>query len=257
MSNASKLIAHRGDMYNYPENTLPALQGAIDAGAACLEFDIQFSGDRVPILFHDCSLKRTTDKRGTVIDYSANELGQIYANQPAHLAKAYIPATIPTLTETVELLNVTPKVKAFVELKRHSVNHFGIEACIDRLIDTLATANFPWTLISFREDTLHYAKRRYGVSIGWILHQYSDRSHRIAKNLSPEFIFCKLQRLPINGKRLWSGPWRWVTYDITDARHALELLHRGIDMVETSRVTEMLGKSGFPLKPGQFVNSKG
>ena len=245
MSNASKLIAHRGDMHRHPENTLPALQSAINAGAYCVEFDIQFSSDRVPILFHDFTLQRVTDKRGTVIDYSANELVQIHANPPFHPALAPIPATIPTLSETIELLNATPQVNVFVELKRHSINHFGIEVCIDRLVHTLTAANFPWTLISFREDALSCAKQRYDVPIGWILRQYSDHSRRIAKELCPGFIFCKVQRLPINREPLWTGPWHWVTYDITDAKHALELLHQGIDLVETSCVSEMLSTIQF------------
>ena len=232
-------------MYHHPENTLPALQSAIDAGACCVEFDIQFSSDRVPILFHDFTLKRITDKQGTVTDYSANEITKIHANHPSRLANARISATIPTLAETVDLLNSTPKIKVFVEVKRHSIDHFGVTACIDRLVHTLSRANFPWIMISFREDTLFYAKQRYDVPIGWILRQYSKHSRKIAKKLCPEFIFCNILRLPIKREPLWPGPWRWVTYDITDVNYALELLNQGIDMVETSCVTKMLGTSQF------------
>ena len=41
------LVAHRGNARDFPENTLPALQSAIDLGVRFLEFDIQLSAGTV------------------------------------------------------------------------------------------------------------------------------------------------------------------------------------------------------------------
>jgi glycerophosphoryl diester phosphodiesterase len=55
------VIAHRGDSFGAPENTLQAATSARDAGADAWEFDVRLSRDGVPVVIHDESLARTTD----------------------------------------------------------------------------------------------------------------------------------------------------------------------------------------------------
>jgi glycerophosphoryl diester phosphodiesterase len=55
------IIAHRGDCFGAPENTLEAARLAWKAGADAWEFDVQLTRDGVPIVLHDESLVRTTD----------------------------------------------------------------------------------------------------------------------------------------------------------------------------------------------------
>ena len=50
---------HRGYCAKYPENTLISYEAAIDMGVDCFEFDIWLSKDKVPVLMHDGSAKRT------------------------------------------------------------------------------------------------------------------------------------------------------------------------------------------------------
>jgi glycerophosphoryl diester phosphodiesterase len=47
-----ELIAHRGDTLHYPDNTRPAFEAALRAGATYVEIDVQLTADRVPVLFH-------------------------------------------------------------------------------------------------------------------------------------------------------------------------------------------------------------
>ncbi len=54
-------IAHRGDMKNYPENSLAGIISAILSGADTVEMDFRFTKDFIPVLFHDSTLTRTTD----------------------------------------------------------------------------------------------------------------------------------------------------------------------------------------------------
>jgi glycerophosphoryl diester phosphodiesterase len=55
------VIAHRGDSFRAPENTLEAARLGWQAGAAAWELDVQLTRDSVPIVIHDESLLRTTD----------------------------------------------------------------------------------------------------------------------------------------------------------------------------------------------------
>lgn len=55
------IVAHRGDSFHAPENTLEAGRAARKAGAHGWEIDVQLTRDGVPVLLHDESLIRTTD----------------------------------------------------------------------------------------------------------------------------------------------------------------------------------------------------
>jgi glycerophosphoryl diester phosphodiesterase len=55
------VVAHRGDSYHAPENTLEAARLALAAGAQAWELDVQLTRDGVPVVLHDSKLLRTTD----------------------------------------------------------------------------------------------------------------------------------------------------------------------------------------------------
>jgi glycerophosphoryl diester phosphodiesterase len=55
------IIAHRGDSFHAPENTLEAARLGLEAGADAWEFDVQMTRDGVPVILHDESLLRTSD----------------------------------------------------------------------------------------------------------------------------------------------------------------------------------------------------
>ena len=55
------ILAHRGDSFRAPENTLEAAGLGHEAGADGWELDVHLTGDGVPVVLHDESLLRTTD----------------------------------------------------------------------------------------------------------------------------------------------------------------------------------------------------
>ncbi len=61
MSPRLRVIAHRGNSSEAPENTLPAFQSALDAKADLVELDYYHSADGVPVVIHDKILDRTTN----------------------------------------------------------------------------------------------------------------------------------------------------------------------------------------------------
>ncbi len=244
MTSLPRLVAHRGDMQQYPENTLPALKAAIDAGACFVEFDIQFSQDVVPMVFHDPGLARTTGVAGRIMELDSSELKTLRADKLPHLKQAFNEACIPTLADTIDLLNLTPQVTAFVELKRHSIEHYETELCVDLIHETMRMARFPWVFISFEMDAIRYARQHYGLPIAWILRKHSAASENTARQLAPDYIFCNVTRL--SGKQpYWQGPWQWVVYDIKDAQQAVELHQQGAHMIETGCILEMIDTPPF------------
>ena len=68
------IIGHRGAPVVALENTLPAFQAAIAAGADGIEFDVRLSSDGVPVIIHDDTLTRTHGVRRRVADLTVDEL---------------------------------------------------------------------------------------------------------------------------------------------------------------------------------------
>ena len=104
-----KLYAHRGLFDNEgdaPENSLPAFAKAVENGFG-IEMDIQLTKDKIPVVFHDFTLKRACRTSGKVLDYTYEELKklELFRSQEH----------IPTFEEALEVIG--GKVPIIVELK--------------------------------------------------------------------------------------------------------------------------------------------
>lgn len=73
------VFAHRGGARLAPENTMVALDHGLLLGADGLELDVQLSADGVPVVIHDKTLDRTTDRVGPVRNFTADELARVDA----------------------------------------------------------------------------------------------------------------------------------------------------------------------------------
>jgi len=60
------VLAHRGASIDRPENTLPAFEAAIAAGADGVELDVRLTADGVAVVLHDVDVSVTTDGHGFV-----------------------------------------------------------------------------------------------------------------------------------------------------------------------------------------------
>jgi len=71
--------AHRGGPYpGFPENSLEAFENTIKHTHAIIEFDVALTKDSVLVLMHDNTLDRTTTGKGKVIDWTYDELQDIF-----------------------------------------------------------------------------------------------------------------------------------------------------------------------------------
>ncbi len=62
-----------------PENTMAAIDNGLALGADGLEIDVQLSADGIPVVIHDRTLDRTTDRTGPVVGLTASELARVDA----------------------------------------------------------------------------------------------------------------------------------------------------------------------------------
>jgi glycerophosphoryl diester phosphodiesterase len=60
------VLGHRGAPFQAPENTMRGFRLAMSQGADGVELDVQPAADGTPVVIHDLSLDRTTDRTGAV-----------------------------------------------------------------------------------------------------------------------------------------------------------------------------------------------
>lgn len=132
--------AHRGSRELWPENTMPAFQGAVDLGFTWIETDLHLTSDGVLVTFHDDTLDRCTDQSGQIGERSTSELQSVNAGHGFSIDDDYpnrderVP--IPTLEEVVTSFpaaNFILDMKA-PGLERHLVEFILRNSLQDRVI---------------------------------------------------------------------------------------------------------------------------
>jgi glycerophosphoryl diester phosphodiesterase len=73
------VFAHRGGAKLAPENTMVAIDNGMALGSDGLEIDTHLSADGIPVVIHDPTLDRTTDRTGPVSALTAAELARVDA----------------------------------------------------------------------------------------------------------------------------------------------------------------------------------
>ena len=94
------VIAHRGDWRNAPENSLQSIEKAIAMKVDMVELDIQPTKDGNFICMHDETLDRTSTGKGTIKNYTTEELKK-FVLRSGNGIKTRQP--IPTLKEVLNV----------------------------------------------------------------------------------------------------------------------------------------------------------
>jgi len=229
---APKVVAHRGDAANFPENTVAALVGATACGVRCVEFDVQLTADRVPVVLHDESLLRTGGIDRLASASIASEVTQMRVGEPQRFGQRFQNECVPTLSTALEAL-AEPELTVFVELKRQSLHAFGRQRVLAAVLPVLKSASPRIVLVSFDRTVLEYVRAQTDYPIGWVLSDTDDDTRVAVAELAPDYLFCNYQRLAHGTCELWPGVWDWVIYEVTDADHARVLGHSGAAYVES------------------------
>jgi glycerophosphoryl diester phosphodiesterase len=230
------IIAHRGNAAEFPENTLEALQSAVDLGVRHVELDVQLSSDRAPLLLHDADFRRMSGRSDSVFDLAWSEISSLPMGEPGRFGVAHAEIRPCSLQQFASALARWRDVTAFVEIKRASLRRFGQAVVLDRVMACLPEVLDRCVLISFDRPCLEDLRRRGCPRIGWVLDGYDEAARAAADALAPEFLFCNVERLPSGDARLWPGPWEWAIYEIRDAPTARAVCARGAGFVETMTV---------------------
>ena len=233
-----EVVAHRGYARHYPENTLLALEAAIKAGAKYIEVDVQLSADKIPMLFHDRDLKRMCGQKGAMHEYSMAELSQFKASEFHRFGYKFVDTPLATLFALMGLLQRYPEVTAFVEIKRISIEQFGIDVVLSRIMPLLQPIAERCVLISFSIEALHKVRERGWPAVGAVIEDWKERKQALVQKLNPRYLFCDIDYLPKRGRLKFYAS-HIVVYECPDAETALALAERGVEFVETFACKEV------------------
>jgi glycerophosphoryl diester phosphodiesterase len=132
------VVAHRGASVEQPENTLPAFEAAIAAGADAVEFDVRITADGVAVVMHDPDVSRTTDGTGLVGELTLSDIRRLQIELPGGGA-----AGVPTLEEALAYLSGRAAVDIEIKnLRDESGFTADREPAVEATLDTLDAVGF-------------------------------------------------------------------------------------------------------------------
>ena len=245
------IIAHRGESYDAPENTLAAINLAWKRKVQAVEIDVQLTNDNEIVVIHDKDTLRIAGKKKIIRKSSLKELKLL--NAGFHKDEKWQGEHIPCLREV--LATVPPNCKLIIEIKSD-------ESILPQLANELAQTNLSTTqleLIAFNETTLAKAKQLMPeYRMLWLIGLDYKLSWWLAW-INKRRIISKVKKLKLDGVNVWAGKlltssfiskfkgaglylYAWT---VNDPEKARSLINEGIDGLSTDRaywMTEQLKK---------------
>jgi glycerophosphoryl diester phosphodiesterase len=124
------IIAHRGESSGAPENTIPAIEGALASGANGIELDVHLTCDDVPVVIHDAEVSRCSDGKGLVTEMTLEQVKALDAG--SWFAEPYQGERVPTLDEALAAI----PAPAFVVLHLRAHEN-PTDRCERKLLDAI------------------------------------------------------------------------------------------------------------------------
>jgi glycerophosphoryl diester phosphodiesterase len=171
-------IAHRGYSARYPENTLAAFKGAIDAGAHMIELDVCLSKDRHLVVIHDKTVDRTTNGTGAVKALTMDQLCRLDAG--GWFDPRFHAERLPTLAQVLDavkgriLVNIEIKPEAFEEeAPADAVERQVLNLVREKnMLDDVLVSSFEWQVLE------NLQKLESGIALGLLAEAPADERLR-------------------------------------------------------------------------------
>jgi glycerophosphoryl diester phosphodiesterase len=146
------VVAHRGASSTFPENTLSAFDGAVDAGADMIELDVRCTLDNTLVVRHDSHVPLAGGGSANVHELTLRDLRRNDADQ-GHDERT----GIPTFDQVLELLR--GRIALDVEIKNIPGDpgyDGGREQAVEQVVKLLDQLGFdePVLITSFNPDAI-------------------------------------------------------------------------------------------------------
>ncbi len=242
------LIAHRGESYLAPENTLAAISLAWQKGAKAVEIDVQLTTDNEIVVIHDYSTKILGDINRTVKKSTLCQLKEIDVG--VFKGSEWKEERIPTLAEVLQTVPNTGKL--IVEIKSDN----KIVPVLAAQIKQSGLSNSQIEIISFNFNVISECKKQLPeYKMLWLLYlDYYLPAWLIIINKSK--ILKKITKSNLNGISVWAGKTineNFVTYfksknllvytwTVNNVSLASDLIEMGVDAITSDRASWLKGQ---------------
>jgi glycerophosphoryl diester phosphodiesterase len=232
------VIAHRGDSKVAPENTLPAFESAVKAGADLVELDYLHSADGVPVVCHDGDLDRTTNacklwggKRIRLTSKNLKELSELDAG--SWFDPKFAGTRLPRLDESIDLIQ-----KGSITLIERK--HGDAATCVDlltdkKLLDDVVVQAFDWNYLA------DCNKLAPGLVLGALGTDEitPERLEKISKTGASVVGWNDKYTTAASIKAIHDRGWKAWVYTVDKPERAIELVQAGADGIITNRPAEI------------------
>lgn len=242
------LIAHRGESYDAPENTLAAINLAWERESDAVEIDVQLSKDHKIVVIHDENTKRTGKRNKLVKNQTLKELKELDVG--IFKDKKWKGEKIPTLGEVFE--TVPNDKRLIIELKSgpQILNELNTEISNSQL------AIEQVEIISFNLSTVVQAKKLLpGHKVLWLAELDYTFIGKIFRP-SVDKLISMIIKNNLDGLDIWAGNMidkKFVerikseelllyVWTVNDPGKAILLMSMGIDGITTDRAQWMKNK---------------
>ena len=237
---AAEIIAHRGFSARAPENTLAAIDAAIEAGADAVECDVHTSADGVPVVLHDATVDRTTNGTGAVQEMAFEDLGTLDAG--SWFGPAFAGEPIPALARVLQRIGhrvgrVYPEVKGY-----RSDRDLG--RLIALVVETHMEARTVFISMDWHALDLMRAQHPT-LKVGYIVERASQAEAAIARAAGDPHALLDVKaalllREPALAARAVALGIPLACWTIDDPADATRLLDLGVSRITTNQVAALV-----------------
>jgi len=242
------VIAHRGESFDAPENTLASFGLAWDRNDDTVETDIHLTSDGQLIISHDPDTKRIAGQPLVIKDTPLATLKKLDAG--GWKGSKWAGEKYPTLDEVLK--QMPPGKRIFVEIK------IGPEA-VEPLAKSIEAVHRPAqdiVIISFNIDSVRAAKARFkDHQVYYLVSQKQDKQTQAWTPTTEEMI-AKAKEAGADGLDINAKP--CVNADVVKQAHAagLKLLVWTIDDVDLAKSMRDMGVDGITTNRAAWMREQ-
>lgn len=252
---ATKFVAHRGNNYFYPENSIAAFEKTSRHWGA--ETDIQLTTDGKWYCFHDRTLDRMTNGTGNFMDKTSSEIEALRLDTGNGInTLSDVEKKIPTFEQ---YLNACIKARIVPVIEITPLKKDFTDAQLDSIVTVIRRKGLlnKCVIICFTYEVLVKMRQRMPYTVmHWLISEYSDEMIQkcVINNFVPSFDYSKAsvnQALidKIHDAGLECGLW---TVPYSDHQKYTDM---GVDNITTDSASGNLRYFEPTLRSGMLPNN--
>jgi glycerophosphoryl diester phosphodiesterase len=246
--NSAEIIAHRGESFLAPENTLAAFNLAWKLGANVVELDVRLTADGHLIVCHDDDTKRTTGRKLLIHQSTLAELRQLDAG--AWKGAQWAGQRLPTLAEVLD--TVPDGRRLFVEVK------VGPEAvpALKKAVETSSKRAEQVVVISFDRAVIAEVNRQMPKHQAMLILNVQPKKHKDRRPPTVAEVVAAACEVKADGVALSNDPSLDCPYVERLRRSGLKVNVWTVDSPEVARRLIELGVSSVTTNRAAWMKEQ-